>query len=275
MKSFKYKFLLIAIIAGAGCGEEHVFYNQYKAANEESTRVKFIHAASDTVGMNLFAGDLKISGAGFSVVAATGAVNVGRINYGADFPGTGYTSLDEVPGDLSVVFPETYAYVSNAPVTYAKKTMSTSNAALEAGSWKTVAFAGVYPTYETVVFDDDITAAPLDGKAYFRFVNLIHNSVELVDLEATKVTTPASTPVVIANDVAYKSITGFTAIEPGPYTFKILNGTTSANYPPSATASNVAITLVANKVYTFYSRGQVGLALTDAKRPLLSTMTNR
>lgn len=274
MRNNIYKLIMAASIVLVSCGDEQQLYPNVSVADEGSVRLRFLHAASDTVGVNLFMNDLKIS-AGAQSILSTGTVNVGRINFGGDFPVTGYASIEPASGNLSVVFPETYAIVSSAPVTYLKKTMSTANASLAAGSWNTVAFLGVSPTYETVVFSDDLTAAPIDGKAYVRFAGFIHNLADELTLRGTPPVTPtdpAPTPVILFQDVSYKEMTGFIALpRTGIYTsVQIVNETTGLVV---ATASAALSTFASNKAYTLFAQGRVGGPGTTA--PGIGRMANR
>jgi hypothetical protein len=264
---YKISMFIISTVIMISCGDEQVFFKSIEPVEGSNAKVKFIHAASDTTGVNWFLDEQKVTSG--VLVGTETAPSV--VAYAVVFPAVDYSTVSSGSYPLKVIVPDKKVGTTQ----YLKKTMVTTSLNADDQKYYTIAFAGVTGSYETVVIEDAMGAIPLDGQSYVRFVNLIHNSAELLDVEATKVTSPASTPLLIADNVAYKSSTTFAALAPGNYTLKLLNGTTSANYPPSATASNIAVTLVGNKVYTFYSRGQVGLPLSDAKRPLLSTATNR
>lgn len=274
MRNKIFKLIMSASIILVSCGDEHQFYPKVGVADEGSVRLRFIHAASDTVGMSLYLNDLKVSGGAQSALS-NGTINVGRINFGGDFPVTGYTSLENGSGNLSVVFPETYALVSSAPVTYNKKTMSTVNASLTAGSWSTVAFLGVSLAYETVVYPDDLTAAPIDGKAYIRFAGFIHNLADELTLRATPPPTaedPTPAPIILFQDVSYKEMTGFIALpRTGTYTsVQIVNETTALVV---ATASAGLSSFSGNKAYTLFAQGRIGGA--GGAVPAIGRMANR
>jgi hypothetical protein len=186
---------------------------------------------------------------------------------------TGYTALTDVTGNLSVVFPETYAIVSTLPVTYAKKTMSTSSTELDPSGWYTVAFVGVSPSYETVVYEDDLSLTPLNGKAYIRFANFIHNmGADELTLRATP---PGSTtPLDLITDISFKEMSGFIELPvTGQYSdVRIVNETTGVVLFTVATTSGIR-TFTDNKVYTVFAQGRIGGAGTAG--PGIGRMVNR
>ena len=278
----KYIFSLsLALIGSAllSCGDEMVFFKNYVPG--EGARVKFIHAASDTVGVNLFVDGTKITAGSPSTVTTAGSPNLGKVNMGTigfvgSFPITNYTTVTGSSGNLSVVFPQVFNPVANpAPEVYNSKTLSTASASLSESGHYTIAFLGVSPSYETVVYEDDLSTAPLDGKVYIRFANFIHNSVDNLTLRATPPATtedPAPTPVILFQNVPYKEMSNFIALErSGTYTnVQILNANTSAVI---ATLSAANSGWISNKVYTIFAHGRIGGTLAAA--PGGSRMINR
>lgn len=264
---------LIALLIQA-CGDEHVFLTKIGPASASGPKIKFIHAASDTVGMNLFLDDLKITGNTPNTITTVGSpnylkVNVGVITLGNAFPVTNYRSVENTSGTFSVVFPETYT----ALTTYNTKIMSTTAApSMDASSFYTVAFTGVYPNYETVVYEDDLSQAPLNGKSYIRFANFVSNSTTLAFRMTPPATTedPAPASVTFFPTVSYKDMSTFVELpRTGAYTaITVVNNATGTTY---ATLANTSF--VDNKVYTIFARGRVGGAGTSA--PAVSRVINR
>lgn len=267
------KIILAASAIMVSCGDEQQYFPAQGKADVASVRIKFVHAAPDATGLNLFLGDQKITGNAPSTVTATGAVNMGTVKYDASFPVTDYVSVSNPAGSLSAIVPEVYL-VSD---TTASLTLSTLDASLSASSWYTVALVGITGAYETVVYNDDLSVAPIDGNAYIRFAGFIDNLADELTLRATPPATtedPAPVPVVLFQDVSYKEMTGFIALpRTGKYTnVQIVNETTAAViYTLPSTSSFV--TFLGNKAYTFYARGRIGGA--GVAVPALSRMTNR
>ena len=247
---------VIAIVLMQSCGEEHQFLPHISSEFQANAKIKFIHAASDTVGVNLFLQGTKITGNLPSTITTAGAVNLGKVNIGtvgfqSTYPVTNYAAAPSSSGTLSVVFPESY----NATTTFLTKTLSTvESPALNPASYYTVAFVGVTSAYQTVVYEDDLTQAPIDGKAYIRFANFIHNYTDNLSLVATP---PGGTPITLFPNIAFKGMTGFVALPvTGLYTnVNIVNTTTQVVV---ATLVSTSSTFVDNKVYTIFARGRNG-----------------
>lgn len=269
--SFMMAFLM------QSCGDEHTFLPQVEKASDALPKIKFIHAASDTVGVNLFLDEKKITGNVPATITTVGSVNIGKVNIGtisfqSTFPVTYYTSVDKSSGTFSVVFPESY----NATTTFLTKTLSTGSVpALEPASHYTVAFVGITKAYETVVYEDDLASAPIDGQSYVRFANFIDNSAGNLTLVATPPATtddPNPVQIILFPNVSYKGMSGFVALpRPGAYTnVRILN---PSNNAVIATLPGTNSTFANNKVYTIFARGRIGGA--NAAAPGLTRIINR
>jgi hypothetical protein len=267
-----------AVMALQSCGDEHQYLPQVAAVEEGNPKIKFIHAASDTVGVNLYLDGSKITGSLPSTISTVGAANFGKVNIGTvtfqnAFPVTDYFAAPNSSGNFSVVFPESY----NATSTFPTKTLSTaSGQTLNPASFYTVAFVGVSPAYETITYEDDLSKAPIDGQAYIRFANFIGNAPANLTLRATPPAVPNVDPTPAAinlfTNVAYKGMTGFIALpRTGAYTnVQIVDSTSGVVI---ATLAAVNSTFINNKVYTVFARGRIGVVGTAA--PGVTRVVNR
>lgn len=273
------KLSLIITLLLLSCGDEHQFFPELSTASSTNPKIKFVHAASDTVGVNLLLDGVKITGALPNTVTTFGSVNLGKVNIGTivfqnAYPVTDYSTVENSSGAFSVVVPEAY----NATTTFSAKTISTLSAPpLESTSYYTVALLGITPSYTTVIYKDDLSTVPIDGNTYIRFANFIHNSTGNLTLKATPPATaadPNPTAITLFPNVAYKDMTGFIALpRTGAYTnVQIFNATTNTT-TVIATAIAANSSFVNNKVYTIFARGRIGGTATGA--PGISRMVNR
>jgi hypothetical protein len=256
MKNNIYKNLVLVIgicFAIISCGDEQIYFPN-ASPPPEGANVKFVHAASDAAGVNFFINNAKIS--------AGSAVGSG-IAYAGAFPGTNYSILASGSSTLRVVVPST--------PTVPESLLLTSDLSTETNKYYTVAFAGVAPNYEAVAINDDLSGITFDSKSYVRFVNLIHNSTNKLNVVATISTgSPAViTSTVIAQNVSYKDASVFIPLEPGDYTITLKDAKTDAVV---ATAGATAKLLAGNRIYTLFARGQIGQ--TGTKIPTLDRITN-
>lgn len=277
MKENIFRICLIIAVVLQACGDEHQFRPDVQLALEESPKLKFFHGASDTVGVNLFLDDEKITGGSASTITTFGSANLGKVNIGTvtfsnSFPVTNYTTAPKDAGTFTVVFPQSF----NATTTFNQKTMSTTESpVLEPYKHYTVAFLGVSPNYETVVFEDDMDQLLLDGSVYIRIANFIHNSTDKITVRGTPPATtldPNPTPVTFATALGYKEMTAFNWLPvPGSYTnFQILNANTGSVLATLAAPNN---NFAPNKVYTIVARGRIGAV--GAGAPTITRMINR
>ncbi len=276
-KIFAYITTLTSLSAMFSCGQEHEYFKGLTApADSSAVQVKFIHAASDTVGVNLFVDNVKITGNPASVITTVGAANAGQIHVGSIayqsvFPVTNYSSIAS-SGVFSVVVPDAYTNTT----TYPNKTLATLSApSLTSGAY-TVAFVGVSKSYELVTLPDNLSAAPIDGNAYIRFANFIAGTTLTLKAipPADPAPAPAPTEITLLSNVAYKSSSDFIVLpKVGTYTnIKIYDATTNALIATLANTSSFT-TFLNNKAYTVFARGQMGK--TGAIAPGISRATNR
>ncbi len=254
MKKYYNRILQVVAFAGVtaillSCGDGPVFFQDVSPA--EGARVKFVHSASDASGVHFYVNESKIS---------SGAASGSSLNYSLSFPGTNYAAL--IPGSLSVKI------AVPATATVAESVLVTSTISAEKNNYYTVALAGILGSYEAILLNDDVGAIAYDDKAYVRFVNLIHNSTNKVNVIA-KLGTAA--PITIAQNVAYKQVITFTGLDAGDYTITLVDAVNTSTV--LATASATVRFLTPNKVYTLFARGQIGKTL--ALAPALDRMVNR
>lgn len=268
----------ITVLITQSCGDEHQFLPEVEPAKSENPKIKFIHAASDTVGVNLFLDGLKITGNVPSTITTIGSeflgqVNVGTVTFQNAFPVTNYTTVENTSGTFNVVFPESYS----ATKKFNAKTLSSASApSLDASSYYTVAFMGISGAYETVVYSDDLSGTPIDGNIYVRFGNFLSGTIpQNLTLVATPpVTTDDPTParIILFENIPYKAMTGFVTLpRTGTYTnVQLLNPSNNAVIATLATTSTAFAT---NKVYTVFARGRIGG--TGSLAPGVSRAINR
>lgn len=277
-KVFVYVAILTSLGAVLSCGQEHEYFKGLTSnVSAGSVQVKFIHAASDTVGVNLFADNFKITGNAATVITTSGAPNEGQINVGTvtfqnAFPVTNYTAIPN-GGVFTAVVPDTYT----ATVKYAAKTLATVNAPSLSGNY-TFAFVGVTKAYELVYVPDDLSAAPIDGNAYVRFANFIPNNANPITIKATPPAdpspAPAPTPITLASSIAYKSVSNFIALpKVGTYTNISIYDAVTNTLITTLASTSAFNSFTNNKAYTIFARGQMGKSGTPA--PGISRVTNR
>ncbi len=231
------------------CADEHEFFPQMQVA--EGTNVKFVHAASDAKGVNFYVNS--------AVVPPSTAPNYNA--YLSTFPVTNYAVLGAGSLAVKVAVPATDVIPESVLGNVSVTANNNEN--------RTIALVGVSPSYEVISIDDNLSTAPLDGKAYVRLVNFIHNSTNSIYLEVTDGNNVTTT---YFKNTPYKSASAFVGLPFGSYTnIRIKDGVTNAVI---ATSANTVWALTANKVYTYYATGQIGQTST-ALRPTLSRMINR
>ncbi|MCC7526387.1 MAG: DUF4397 domain-containing protein [Chitinophagaceae bacterium] len=272
MKNYILILIAAASITVISCGDEHQYFPEKQMADGSSTKIKFIHAASDTVGLNLFLDGQKLTGNAPSTVS-TGAVNMGTVKFDASFPVTDYVSVSGSEGKFSAIVPETYTAADTFPETI----LSELDASIDPSKKYTVVLVGVTSTYETILFEDDLSTTPLDDKAYIRFAGFIDNLADQLTLQGTPPATPEDpvpVPVKLAEHINFKDMSAFIALpRVGKYTsVQIVNETTAAVIYTLPGASSLN-TFINNKVYTYYAKGRIGG--TGAAAPGIGRAINR
>jgi Domain of unknown function (DUF4397) len=249
----------------ANCGDEHNQLNSITPA--KGARVKFIHAAADATD-DAKAVNINVNGAKVSANTTGGA-----LAYFSTFPVTDYIALAPGNADIDVL-----SVVNNVESPFLEATLN-----IEDEKYYSVAVIGNKTLgYETFVMNDgNVAKIPNDNKARFRFINLIHNSTNNLDLITTTVPSGSGlTPGNLITNVAYKggeqafsefplgtTSTGTAAVS-GTFSIRVVDANTKATV---ASATNISFT--ANKVYTIIARGQIGGATPTG--PALTVTTNR
>ncbi len=234
--------LLITFIGLISCGDQQDSFQIISPAT--GARVKFVHAAPDVPGIDIYINDKKFSG-----VNTTAGATPGLITYGGAYPSTAeYATLPAGKTKVAVVVPS----LNNA-------TGIAADLTVEEGKYYSVFATGVAPNYAPLVLEDKLPTA--SGKNIFvRVINLVPNS------------TTADFTVngnIIATGVAFKNtdntfysvpIDAFTTGTINvPFVVKVLGGIAPV------TIGSVSQTLVIpGRVYTVIARGVV---TTDAKNP--------
>ncbi len=122
--------------------------------------------------------------------------------------------------------------------------LTSETATFETGKYYSVFFVGNDPDYDQVIVEDKLAALSTSTQAFVRYINAIP------DASSPTVTVAVNGTNVINEAAAFKTVSEFTAIDPGSVTITVSNGGTI-----SATRT---ITLEAKKVYTILLSGKPG-----------------
>jgi hypothetical protein len=114
----------------------------------------------------------------------------------------------------------------------------------EAEKYYSIFLVGNDPDYDQVIVEDKLASLATSTQAFVRYVNAIP------DASSPNVTIAVNGTNVINENAAFKTVSEFTAIDPGQVTITVSNGSTI-----SATRT---ITLDAQKVYTILLSGKPG-----------------
>jgi hypothetical protein len=234
--------LLIACFGLISCGDQQDSFQIISPAT--GARVKFIHAAPDVPGIDIYVNDKKFSGVNTSP-PATPAL----LTYGNAYPSTAeYATLPAGKAKVAVVIPS----LNNA-------TGIAADLTVEEGKYYSVFATGISPNYTPLLLEDKLPVA--SGKNIFvRVINLIPNST------TAEFTVNGTT---IATGVAFKNtdntfytvpIDAFTSGTINvPFAVKVLGGVAAVSI---AAVSQTLV--IPGRVYTVIVRGVV---TTDAKNP--------
>ncbi|MFV8269699.1 hypothetical protein ACNQGP_07135 [Flavobacterium sp. GT2N3] len=297
---------LLGVVMIASCGEEHDFTPYATTAFENTSNVKFIHAAVGANGtnfqVNYFMGAEKISSVGVNVGLPVGT------SYGLQYPAsTSYSMVKSGEQTLSAISPVIAATATVPQIPTVERYVG--KLVTEKGKFYTNFLIGSLPTvapftYSMFQINDDLSVANLDKtKAYIRFINVITNSpVVGYDLGIIKTTSISGvTPVITKEIQTYKNITfkggdeKFIAVEPQDptdtrgYQLQLrLAGSAANNSTLTAPAlvanqANIGTGIFvprAGRIYTIYCRGyagglSAGAPSTTVNIPVITFYTNK
>ena len=234
-------FTLAALtLFAASCGEQTNSYQNITPAS--GAKIKFIHAAPDVAGIDIYVNDKKFSGVNTPPPAAPAL-----LTYGNAFPSTAeYATLPAGKTKIGVVVPSLNATAIAADLN------------VEEGKYYSVFATGVAPNYAPFVLEDKIPA-PAGKTIFVRVVNLISNSTsaEFIvngQVIATGVPFKNADAAFIAVPIDFTS--GTISV---PFAYKVLGGLTSL----VSSTLNVA-GFFPGRAVTVYLRG---ILTTDAKNP--------
>lgn len=245
-KIFSIIALAMLTITAASCGDETNSYQNITPAS--GAKIKFIHAAPDVVGIEIYVNDKKFSGVATSPPAAPAL-----LMYGNAFPSTAeYATLPAGKVKVGVVIPSLNV------------TALATDINVEEGKYYSVFATGIAPNYTPFVLEDKIPA-PAGKSIFVRVVNLIPNSIS-ADFTVNG--------QVIATDVPYKNAdAAFVAVPIDfaagtisiPFAYKVLGGLT-----PLVSSTLTIAGFFPGRAVTIYLRGTL---TTDAKNPTKYTPT--
>ncbi|WP_234735905.1 DUF4397 domain-containing protein [Tellurirhabdus bombi] len=223
-------------------------------------RVKLIHAAPDTPGIDLYIGTNKFSAFTPTGASTTSSGTPTGLPYTNTFPGSvsGYAIATPGATSLSITAPATTTATSATAI-------GSLDYTLEDNKYYSVFVAGPGAKPEVFVLNDDFSMATDPTKYYVRFVNLtpgVNYDVALV--------TSSTTATVLAPNIAYKGATNFIPVDAATSPSFVLR------QPGSATNLGPAVSFTSNivgRVITVYTRGVAGR--TGAAAPGISIYANR
>lgn len=218
-------------------------------------RVKLIHAAPDTPGIDLYIGNNKFSAFTPTGSTSTFAGNPTGVPYNNTFPGNASNYAIVTPGatSLSISAP---AATSTASAT----AIGSINATFEDNKYYSVFVAGTGAKPEIFTITDDFSNAVDQTKYYVRFINLTTGQNYDMGL---------SNGTMLATNLAYKATSSFIPVDISvspSFVFRV----------PGTTANVGTITFtnsIAGRVITVFTRGVAGKTGTPA--PGINFYVNR
>jgi hypothetical protein len=167
-----------------------------------------------------------VSAAGFSLSGST--LPSGPLAYNS-FTGA-YLAI--YPGSRSV---ESFSYNSGG-------SLAASTFNFEPSKYYSVFLVGTDSTFENVIVADELDSLSGSGKAFVRYINAIS------DASTPAVTISSNGSEVVNDNAAYKTVSAFTAVDPGSIAISVSNGSTID--------ADRTITLEQQKIYTILLTGK-------------------
>jgi hypothetical protein len=182
-------------------------------------------------------------------------VNGDSLAYNASFPGSEFLRVSSGSLTFKATVPATSSDIYTSPSTF------------EQGKYYTLFLIDTLPTIDSYTVTDNELVPPTDsGKALIRLVH-VAKGVGNVSMANSTVTTAVDT---LIKNVGYKSHSNFIKVNAGAsQKFQLYNTGTTTKVGVEVTG----VTLLANRIYTFYIRGRNGVTGTYA--PTLSLLTTR
>ena len=235
-----------------------------------SSRVKFHNFSPNSVGVNFYANNVKMTAIASSACAspATAADSTACTTTGEESTiGTKYGQVAS-GGLYDAINPGQYTLA--ATIAGASTVVSTATQAIADGKYYSFFMSGPYNatanTADAFVVEDDIPTSIDATVGYVRFVNAISDGADALTLYATNTETKVESAV--GSSVAYKAAGAFQKIAPGTYTIAVrYPGSTSNVYARTTTVS-----VLAGHVYTVTAYGTtttnstLGLDFTENQR---------
>lgn len=232
--------LAITLFGVVACGDKTDSFQNITPAT--GARIKFIHAAPDVAGVDIYVNDKKFSGVNTSPPATPGL-----ITYGSAYPSTAeYATLPAGKAKVGVMIPSLNTTGLVADLT------------VEEGKYYSVIATGISPNYAPLIFEDKLPA--ISGKTIFvRVLNLIPNSTT-ADFTVNG--------TLIASGVTYKNTDNtFISVPIDAYTSGTISVPFATKISGGLTVLNSTVSLtsvVPGKAYTVVIRG---VLTTDSKNP--------
>lgn len=251
--------IIITICVILACNKQKTLPEHYVPVTGEHTNVKFLQMSPDAPSINFYVTGTKST----AVLTATGATVVLGMVFPSLYPATtGYATLP--PGSLKIE-----AKVTDSSITMPGAIISTSTQTFDVNKFYTYVLLDSLNKITTAVAEDDPNV-PDTSKAYFRLADFVSNSAS-VKIEIFKTSTGYPYSKVYPS-VAYKSFSTYDTLAAGAgqvYKIYLKNPTTDAKLD-----SISAFIPIQTKKYTIYCRGVMGLPVSNAKRPIITSYTN-
>jgi hypothetical protein len=271
MKGLRLFAALVAVVAGAACGEKNAAQNI--AAPIAGSAVKFFNFGVNAPAVNFYVDTQKVSAVSSASCSSgvdgkttdTTCLTTGREATG----GTGYGANASTSGVYYSVKPGSYTLSGRiTAVTDNGLAISNTPASFENGKFYSYYLSGIYNT-TTKTVEGFVVADPLptvgDTNSYVRFVNAISNSQPMT----LHLKNASGADTTVGSAVAYKSASAFVRITPGNYDLS-----TYVAGSNTAVITRTGVAFNSGRVYTITAYGDMN-ATTGTNKPTLDNTLNR